>query len=482
MKQKDFERALNLEHEKVCDMTEQQRRDYFDEIISTVKSLNFDFQKIYVVDKKTKKIKYDFETIPAVYILMIFQSANNSYVSTQDYVDIGIFAMSALFHEADTNGLCEKEIDVLSDMSGGICPVLLNNNMIMEAKQLIERVIELIKICKKPNVKTLDNQAKLIFRLGNILFVNRDFESSLNCLLDAKEILNRLYSIDKNSMPFDTYFLNSSSLLNCYIQLGNVSEIYKIQQEVENFYKKLSNKEKEQINLQYNMFLNSFGDSLVKLGEFDKGQEITDKAISAFEKMDKTDLVVDMISQAYMIKHVAYFYEQNYQKAVACAKKAVDYVNQMTGQTELGKLYRIAKYTYNLATSLYALGEVEKSVEQYYKVMNICKNYNINEAYYMYYMTIKELGLSLTKDGKLKEALQVYLDYLITMEMNVFEGDYALNLADINFNMFMIYKSLGETQNRIKYAKLTREKLLEVKDKNQEYFELVKMFNETVNN
>lgn len=376
--------------------------------------------------------------------------------------------------------LQSDEIRLIVELSGLLVSAMLNGGSVTEAKELLESLVELNReYDDDPKVK-LNNTARLLWRLGNVESILGDTDSALKHNNLAFEFINKSFQIFENQDEYDL-FLNTYSL---FVRIYNSTNEFEKSIDMWEKYTKLYNSIPEEIRgtyeIQNALFTLTISDTYIYMKDFDNAIKVAEKVVNNFKEKNKTDLVLDILSQAEYHVGAANFEMEKYVEASEAFVEAICTTFDISDESS--RALRSSKYMLSYGRLLFRVDEYEKAIDLYEKIINICNDNDFYGRMDTYFECIDYISRCYFRLDNNQMAIDIINNFFECVKDGDFDGEnYQQNAASMAYTMASISKETNNVETQKKWLLTAMHFLENVPYKNADYYVLYNIIVDDLN-
>lgn len=372
--------------------------------------------------------------------------------------------------------LKSDEIKLIVEMSGLICAAMLNKNMVEDAKKLISTLIPLNQRFQGNIKAKTNNHARLFWRLANVNYILHEYDEALKHNDTALTLAMCSLKTFKEGNQFDMLLNIYSLFVQTYNALQDYDEAIKRGLECLNLYQELPLALQEAYCTQNALFTLTLSDTYILMRDFDNAIRIVEPIIKEFKSKEKTDLILDILSQTYYHIGAASFEKEDYETALKSFADAIKDALDISDPS--ASALRACKYLLCYARVFFRVDAYEEAIGVYSKILDILSNndfYGKMEVYFECLDFTSRSYLRLNKDREAKNIINHFFNSLKNGDFD--ENNYSYSAASMAYTMSTICETEKDYETQEKWLLLGLDYLMDISEKNGDYYLLYNVIN-----
>lgn len=336
-----------------------------------------------------------------------------------------------------TKTLESDEIKIIVDLSALIIPVMLNNDLIDDAKSLLEELIDLNSKYDGDIQVKINNNARLLWRLATILYVLGDLDIALEYNNRALELANRSFKEFGYMDEYDILVNINSLFLNIYRVQGDYDKAIDLGTSFIELYHTLPSEIQDKYQTQTTLFMLALSGCYIFAKDYDNAIKLIKPIINCYAKKEKTDLNLDILSQAQYHLGSIFFEKEDYHSAIDNFTDAICNALDITdpGSSAL----RATKYMLAYGRLLFRNDCYDEAISLYERIITLCSENDFHGRMEVYFECLDQISRSKYRLGNVKEAIEIINDFFGEVMDKTFVGtNYYYFAASMAYTMSCI--------------------------------------------
>lgn len=368
------------------------------------------------------------------------------------------------------------EIKLIVEMSGLICAAMLNKNMVEDAKKLISTLIPLNQRFQGNIKAKTNNHARLFWRLANVNYILHEYDEALKHNDTALTLAMCSLKTFKESNQFDMLLNIYSLFVQTYNALQDYDEAIKRGLECLNLYEELPLSVQEAYRTQNALFTLTLSDTYILMRDFDNAIKIVEPIIKEFKDKEKTDLILDILSQTYYHIGAASFEKEDYETALKSFADAIKDALDISDPS--ASALRACKYLLCYARVFFRVDAYDEAIGVYSKILDILSNNDFYGKMEVFFECLDFSSRSYLRLNKDKEAKNIINHFFNSLKNGDFdENNYSYSAASMAYTMSTICETEKDYETQEKWLLLGLDYLMDITDKNGDYYLLYNVIN-----